>query len=216
MKSCHTVIWWGSIPIVKGSLIHPMGCTELPLNVTRGAWKRWSLSQPILILSNAEINRMSIKLPLSIKIIWMFKLAIMTNITNASSWGRYKPLRSSLVKVMGWWAPTIGGEVVNLFFSSLTSFSSVPFSGWTWTFPWRKSFVDRLNATYCQPVINISPFMRIWTWAINSILSQIPSLDQLGYLLFQLEGVLGVMSMIPMKLTKFILIPPEGVSLDFP
>ncbi|GFY91476.1 hypothetical protein Acr_07g0016720 [Actinidia rufa] len=46
----------------------------------------------------AEMKNMSAKLPLSIKILGTLKLAMTTETTKASSWGKCKPLRSSLLK----------------------------------------------------------------------------------------------------------------------
>ena len=65
MKSFHIVVWWGFTPKVKGNLIYPRGCMEPPPKSDERVWKGWSLSSPILILLNAEMNRMSAKLPLS-------------------------------------------------------------------------------------------------------------------------------------------------------
>ena len=110
MKSYHTVVWWGLTPKVKGNLIQPSRCVTLPSNTTRGVWNGWNLSLTIFILSNAEINKMSAELPLLTKILCTLKLAIVAEMTNSSSWGRCKPLKSSLVKVMGWWASIVGAE----------------------------------------------------------------------------------------------------------
>ncbi|GFS31549.1 hypothetical protein Acr_00g0018040 [Actinidia rufa] len=99
IKSCHTVIWWGSVLRVIGKLIHPKGCVVFPLNPIRGVWKGCNLSSPIFILSNAEMNKISAELPLSIKILWTLKLEMTAETTKASSWGRCKPLKSSLLKV---------------------------------------------------------------------------------------------------------------------
>ncbi|GFZ19669.1 hypothetical protein Acr_28g0003740 [Actinidia rufa] len=44
---------------------------------------------------------MSVELPLSTKILYKLKLAIVAEMTNVSSWGKCKPLRSSLVKMIG-------------------------------------------------------------------------------------------------------------------
>ena len=85
-----------------GILIHPRGFIELPPNPTKGVWNKLSLSHFIFILLNVKMNRISAKLPLSTRILGTLKLAIMVEMTNASSWGICKPLRSSLVKVMGY------------------------------------------------------------------------------------------------------------------
>ncbi|GFZ04438.1 hypothetical protein Acr_17g0000100 [Actinidia rufa] len=57
------------------------------------------LSNPIFILSNAEMNKISAELPLSIKILWTLKLATTVETTRASSWGKCTPLKSSLLKL---------------------------------------------------------------------------------------------------------------------
>ncbi|GFZ06654.1 uncharacterized protein family [Actinidia rufa] len=38
MKLCHTVVWWGSVPKIKGNLTHPSRSVELPPNLTRGVY----------------------------------------------------------------------------------------------------------------------------------------------------------------------------------
>ena len=50
---------------------------------------------------------------------------------------------------------------------------------------------------------------------ISDILSQIFSLDQVGYLLFQLEKILNVMNVISVELTKLVFVSFLGVGLDF-
>ena len=42
------------------------------------------------------------------------------------------------------------------------------------------------------------------------------SLDQVDYLLLQLEAILSIVPMVFVKLTIFVFISSEGVSLDFP
>ena len=68
------------------------------------------MSRPIFILSKAETNKISAELPLSIKILCMLKLAMIAMMTKASSCGRYKLLKSTLLKEIGKWASAIGEE----------------------------------------------------------------------------------------------------------
>ncbi|GFS31483.1 hypothetical protein Acr_00g0017640 [Actinidia rufa] len=71
----------------------------------------------------------------------------------ASSWGRYRPLRSLLVKAMGWCVPTDGEERL------YTSSSVCPQRfGSARTSPKSKSSMDYLYITNRGPVVPISPF----------------------------------------------------------
>ncbi|GFY82697.1 hypothetical protein Acr_02g0009370 [Actinidia rufa] len=99
-KSCQRVIWWDSAPKVTSSFIHPSGCIVFPPNPTREVWKGCTLSSPIFILLKVEMNKMSAELPLSTKILWTLKLAMTAATTKASSWGKCKPLRSPLLKLV--------------------------------------------------------------------------------------------------------------------
>ena len=47
-------------------------------------------------------------------------------------------------------------------------------------------------------------------------ISQIPSLDKVGYLLIQLEIIFSIVPMVSMKLVILIFVPLEGFDLDFP
>ena len=177
MKSCHIVVWWGSISKVKGDLIYSSRSVELPPNPTRGVWKAWSLSRPIFILSNTEVNRMSAKLSLSTKILYTLKLAIVMEPTNATSWGRCKPLKSSLVKVIVWWAFVIGMERL------YTSSSARLLASLACLF--RDELEDHLDPklpwmVWILPAIGLlSPHIlsgKSGLWAISHIFSQIPLL----------------------------------------
>ena len=61
-------------------------------------------------MSKAEKNKMPTKHPLPSKILLTLKLAMVVTITKASSWGRCRPLGSSLVKVMGGFTSVVGEE----------------------------------------------------------------------------------------------------------
>ena len=50
---------------------------------------------------------------------------------------------------------------------------------------------------------------------ISDKLSQIPSFDEVDYLLLQLEIILNIVPMVPVKLAILVFVSLEGVGLDF-
>ena len=108
------------------------------------------------------------------------------------------------------------GEVVNFFSYLPISLSSMPLSRWAWTFAWSKPSMDSLDITCCWPVISVSFVRWVRYWAISNKLSQVSPLDQISYLLFQLEAIFSVVSMILMELIILVFIPPKEFSLDLP
>ena len=76
--------------------------------------------------------------------------------------------------------------------------------------------MDWLDIPYCRPIVAISSVRQVWTWATSYKLSEISSLDKVGYLLLQLETISSIVSMFFMKLAILVFVPLEGFGLDFP
>ncbi|GFY97636.1 hypothetical protein Acr_12g0001770 [Actinidia rufa] len=68
----------------------------------------------------------------------------------------------------------------------------------------------------CGFIIDVCPFESRWTQAVSHKLSQVSPLDQVTYLLLQLETIFCVMAVILVKLIIFVLVSPEWVSLHLP
>ena len=156
---------------------------------------------------------MSTKLPLLTKILYTLKLVIRVEMTKASSWERCNLLRSSLVKVMGWWVPT--GKVVNFFLGSSTSTSDVSLPGWAKASSWSKPTMDHLYIACHGSVVSIPPIRRVGLWAISNILLQIPPLNYVSYLFFYLEIILNIVPVVSMKFIIFIFVFLIRVGLYF-
>ena len=66
--------------------------------------------------------------------------------------------------------------------------------------------MDGFNIPNIWFIVYVSPPRSGWSQAIDHKLSQVSSLDQVTYLLFQQEIVLYVMDMILVKLTILVLV----------
>ena len=94
------VVWHGGFPRVSTSYIDPRGSTLSLENPLKWAFTGSNFSLPMPILSNADAKMMSAELPLLIRTLWTVLLATMTLITSGSSWGCWKPSKSTSEKVM--------------------------------------------------------------------------------------------------------------------
>ena len=76
--------------------------------------------------------------------------------------------------------------------------------------------MDHLDISRRWFVVTISSIRQVGLRAINNIFPQISSLDQVSYLLLQLETIISVVPMVPIKLTILFLVSFISVSLDLP
>ena len=79
------VAWHGGSLRVSTSCTDPKGNTLSPENPLKWVFTDSSFSLPMPILSNANMNIMSVELPLSIKTLWTVLLATKALITSGSS-----------------------------------------------------------------------------------------------------------------------------------
>ena len=76
--------------------------------------------------------------------------------------------------------------------------------------------MDGLDIPSSGFIVDVSPLRSRRSQAISHELSQVSLLDQVTYLLIQLETVLCVMVVISVKLSIFILVSLECISLNLP
>ncbi|GFS33587.1 hypothetical protein Acr_00g0029450 [Actinidia rufa] len=74
--------------------------------------------------------------------------------------------------------------------------------------------MNHLDISRCWSVVAISSIRRVGTWAISNIFFEISPLDQVSYLLLQLEAVFSVVPMVLVELAILVLISLSGVGLD--
>ena len=158
------------------------GCIDPPPNLTKG------VSCPIFILSNTEMNKMLIELPLSIRILWTLKLVIVADTTKASLWRRCKPFIYLYYESDGRAYFGHGRREIVYFFICLPLYLlSMPLSEWSWTSSQSETSMDGLDVSSSRFVVSILSLKCGQSWTIDHELPQVSPLDHISYIFFQLK-----------------------------
>ena len=100
-NSTDWMCWQGCVPSSTGKFSTPSEWILSPVKPYNADFIGSNFAPTRSILLSVERKRMSAELPLSIKILYTFRLAILKATTIASLWGCHKPLASSSVKMIG-------------------------------------------------------------------------------------------------------------------